>query len=138
VSVAQQLTSEMIVDSTCHLKCFHTIIFAGFSLLTLKTTMFSSNLTRSPVWSLITANPRKAGLALFAGLLLVHRFITVAYRLLFSPIAKFPGPKLAAASGLYELYFNFFRNGKYVFEIARLHRIYGMSVPLSCSESLMS
>jgi hypothetical protein len=100
--------------------------------------MFSSNLTVSPAWSLVKTNPRKAGLALFAGILLVHRFVTVTYRLLFSPIAKFPGPKLAAASGLYELYFNFCKNGKYVFEIERLHRIYGMSMPLSCCKKLMS
>jgi len=87
--------------------------------------MFSSNSTISSAWNYVKENPRKAGLALFAGILLVHRFVTVTYRLLFSPIAKFPGPKLAAASGLYKLYFNFFKNGKYVFEIERLHKIYG-------------
>jgi hypothetical protein len=91
--------------------------------------MFSSSLKTLPAWDLITAEPRKVGLALFAGILLVHCFITVAYRLFFSPIAKFPGPKLAAATGLYELYFNFCKNGKYVFEIERLHNIYGMSLP---------
>lgn len=100
--------------------------------------MFFSNLTISPAWSLVKANPLKAGMALFAGILLVYRLVTVTYRLLFSPIAKFPGPKLAAASGLYELYFNFCKNGIYVFEIERLHKIYGMSVPLSCGRKLMS
>jgi hypothetical protein len=64
--------------------------------------------------------------AILACVILPRLFITVLYRLLLSPIAKFPGPKLAAATGFYEFYFNFFKNGKYVFEIERLHNIYGM------------
>ncbi|KAF2678009.1 cytochrome P450 CYP551C1, partial [Lentithecium fluviatile CBS 122367] len=51
--------------------------------------------------------------------------VVVTYRLFFSPLSKFPGPKLAAATSLYESYFNFIKNGKYVFEIERLHDIYG-------------
>lgn len=49
----------------------------------------------------------------------------IAYRLLFSPLAKFPGSKLAAATGWYEFYYDWWRNGKYIFEIEKMHRKYG-------------
>ncbi|CAO2651135.1 Nn.00g094320.m01.CDS01 [Neocucurbitaria sp. VM-36] len=66
---------------------------------------------------------------LFTGLCIlfgvIYAAILVTYRLVFSPIAKFPGPKLAAATAWYEFYFQFFKNGKFTWEIARLHSIYG-------------
>lgn len=49
----------------------------------------------------------------------------VVYRLNFSPIAGFPGPKIAAATGWYEFYFDACLNGKYIFEIERMHKKYG-------------
>lgn len=53
------------------------------------------------------------------------------YRLCFSPIAKFPGPKLAAATYLYELYYDVVKRGKYTFKIRDLHAKHGQS--RSCS-----
>ena len=52
-------------------------------------------------------------------------FGTVFYRLYLSPLAKFPGPKLAAATAWYEFYYDCICHGKYTFEIARMHRQYG-------------
>ncbi len=49
----------------------------------------------------------------------------VIYNLFFAPIAGFPGPKLAAATGLYEFYYDFFKNGTYIFEIEKMHAKYG-------------
>jgi len=49
------------------------------------------------------------------------------YRLVFSPIAKFPGPKLAAATYLYEIYYDVVKRGKYTFKIRDLHATYGPS-----------
>ncbi|KAL5356850.1 cytochrome P450 [Aspergillus floccosus] len=49
----------------------------------------------------------------------------VVYRLYLSPLAKFPGPRLAAATGLYEAYFQFIKGGRFTWEIERLHQIYG-------------
>ncbi|PVI02270.1 putative P450 monooxygenase [Periconia macrospinosa] len=47
------------------------------------------------------------------------------YRLYFSPIAKFPGPKLAALTFWYEFYHDVVRGGQYVFKIDELHEQYG-------------
>jgi hypothetical protein len=47
------------------------------------------------------------------------------YRLWLSPIAKFPGPKLAALTKWYEFYYEVVRNGQFTFHIQELHRKYG-------------
>lgn len=50
----------------------------------------------------------------------------VVYRLYFSPLSKFPGPKLAAATLLYEFYYDVVRRGQYTFKIKELHKQYGI------------
>ena len=47
------------------------------------------------------------------------------YRLFLHPLAKFPGPKLAALTRYYEAYHDVVRNGQYTFKIAELHKEYG-------------
>lgn len=55
-------------------------------------------------------------------------FITVAvYRLYLSPLAKFPGPKLAALTYGVEFYHDVLRRGQYTFEILKMHEKYGTS-----------
>lgn len=49
------------------------------------------------------------------------------YRLYLSTLENIPGPKLAAATGWYEFYHDCWLAGKYVFEIERMHNIYGKS-----------
>ncbi len=49
----------------------------------------------------------------------------VAYRLLLSPLARFPGPKLAAVSRWYEAYYDVVLDGQYTFKIAEMHKKYG-------------
>lgn len=47
------------------------------------------------------------------------------YYLYFSQLTGFPGPKIAAATGWYEFYHDYWRNGKYIFEIEKMHQKYG-------------
>jgi hypothetical protein len=47
------------------------------------------------------------------------------YRLWFHPLRKIPGPKLAAVTHLYELYFDAIKGGRYLWEIEKLHEKYG-------------
>lgn len=47
------------------------------------------------------------------------------YRLYLSPLAKFPGPRLAALTYWYEFYYNVVRRGQLTFELAKLHEKYG-------------
>ena len=52
-------------------------------------------------------------------------YITV-YRLFLSPIAHFPGPKLAAWTYWYEFWYDVVAEPEYTFKIGRLHKEYGM------------
>ena len=45
------------------------------------------------------------------------------------PLYHIPGPKLAAATVLYEAWFDLICGGKYTHEIRRLHNVYGMMWP---------
>ena len=47
------------------------------------------------------------------------------YRIYLHPLAKFPGPKLAALSHWYEAYYDVLKKGQYIFEIERMHQKYG-------------
>ena len=46
-------------------------------------------------------------------------------RLYLSPIARFPGRKLAALTFWYEFYFDVIKRGSYVWEIRKMHETYG-------------
>ena len=54
-------------------------------------------------------------------LTLVWFGVVVIYRLYFHPLTKVPGPRLAAATTLYQSYYNC----RYYLKIADLHTIYG-------------
>jgi len=59
-------------------------------------------------------------------LTVVLYLLTLAfYRLYLHPLAKFPGPKLAAVTRYYEAYYDIIKNGQYTFRIAEMHKRYG-------------
>lgn len=63
------------------------------------------------------------------GLLIVtsmtYGFYVLCWRIFFHPLRDFPGPKLAAATLWYEFYYDVILGGQYVFQIARMHEVYG-------------
>ena len=68
-----------------------------------------------------------AYLAMCSAAFIVYVSTTAVYRLFFSPLAAFPGPKMAAASGWYEFYFDVVKRGQYIYEIEKMHHKYGNS-----------
>ena len=66
-----------------------------------------------------------------AGALVLYLVSLAIHRLYFSPIAKFPGPKLAALTLWYEFYHDVVRGGQYGRRIAELHEVYGWLLDLN-------
>lgn len=54
-----------------------------------------------------------------------YKLITYIQRLFFHPLSKFPGPKIAAASKLYEFYWDSYKHGRLWAKLPELHRRYG-------------
>jgi hypothetical protein len=58
--------------------------------------------------------------------LVVFYFISlVIYRCYLHPLAGIPGPKIAAATGLTEMWYDIVKGGQYVFQIEKWHAQYG-------------
>ncbi|KAL2859085.1 cytochrome P450 [Aspergillus pseudodeflectus] len=56
------------------------------------------------------------------------------YRLYFHPLARFPGPRLTAATSLNEIYHDVFRGGKFLWEIEKMHEKYGPIIRITPNE----
>lgn len=77
-------------------------------------------------FQLILQLPRAYQLMLLSTLsYLVYLLVLVVYRLYFSPLAHFPGSRLAASTGWYETYLDVFKGGQFIFQIEKWHRQYG-------------
>ncbi|KAI5920337.1 cytochrome P450 [Camillea tinctor] len=67
----------------------------------------------------------------FAVLFAVYFASLAFYRLFLHPLARFPGPRLAAITRWYEAYYDIVQNGQYTFKIAELHKKYGPIIRIS-------
>ena len=66
---------------------------------------------------------------LLASVALLSYLVYLAFvRLCLSPIASFPGPKLAALTRWYEFYYEVILRGQFTFHISELHKQYGTSL----------
>jgi hypothetical protein len=75
------------------------------------------------------ARPSIVAFAASILLLLAYLIGLAFYRLYLSPLAKFPGPKLAAVSQWYEFYYDVVFPGQFIFQIQRMHKKYGTKTP---------
>ncbi|RAL16880.1 cytochrome P450 [Aspergillus homomorphus CBS 101889] len=66
-----------------------------------------------------------AALAVFGCSIALYLVLRSIYRVYFHPLSKIPGPKLAAITHGYEFYFNVIKGGLFIWEIERLHQVYG-------------
>ena len=67
------------------------------------------------------------------GVYLAYHIVRALYNVSpFHPLSHIPGPKFAAATWLYEAWFDLILNGRYTNEIKRMHDVYGkMGFPAS-------
>ncbi|GAB1216557.1 hypothetical protein ATERTT37_005773 [Aspergillus terreus] len=64
----------------------------------------------------------------------VYQFFKAIYRLYFHPLSKIPGPRLTAATHLYEFYYDVILGGKFLFQIEKMHQTYGPIVRINPRE----
>ncbi|KAK8108717.1 Cytochrome P450 monooxygenase sdnE [Apiospora sp. TS-2023a] len=68
------------------------------------------------------------------GLILLYTAALAVYRVTLHPLARFPGPKLAATTEWYEFYHDIVRQGQFIWQIQKLHDQYGPIVRIMPNE----
>ena len=58
----------------------------------------------------------------------------VFYRLYISPLAQFPGPRLAASTYWLEFYYDLIKGGRFQSQIAKMHEQYGENLTATACE----
>ncbi|SPN96562.1 related to trichodiene oxygenase cytochrome P450 [Cephalotrichum gorgonifer] len=77
----------------------------------------------------------KAEVGLYAGLLIVSwKAVVYTFRLFGHPLSSIPGPKIAAASRLYEFYWDSIQQGRLWAQLPKLHKKYGPIIRLGPNE----
>jgi hypothetical protein len=67
---------------------------------------------------------------------IIYYLFKLIYRVIFHPLAGFPGPKLAALTFKYEYYYDGLKDGRYTEQISRMHDKYGQNYLPSSTEIL--
>lgn len=71
-------------------------------------------------------------LSLLGGAVISFILSGIIFRLYLHPLARFPGPVLAALTGYYVTYFDIFKDGQLIPQLQKLHERYGMYLPHLC------
>ncbi|KAF3402712.1 Trichodiene oxygenase [Talaromyces pinophilus] len=79
-----------------------------------------------PSWSVILLNA--------SGLYILSLILTAIYNIWFHPLAKFPGPKIAVIGPWYEAYYDIIKDGRYLWQIEKMHEKYGPIVRVNAHE----
>ena len=73
-------------------------------------------------------------LTVAASSFVLYVLLLYTYRLTLPPLAKYPGPRLAAITLWWEFYHDYFRGGQYLFRIRDMHAKYGPIVRITPDE----
>ena len=57
---------------------------------------------------------------------ILYQLLRTVYSVYFGPLSKIPGPKLAAATFWYEIYYDAYKPGLYWREVRDMHKKYGI------------
>ncbi|KAL4908422.1 hypothetical protein BDW74DRAFT_175104 [Aspergillus multicolor] len=68
----------------------------------------------------------------------LYGVLLAIYRLTLHPLARFPGPKLAAATGWYEFYYNIVKMGTFIYKVDEMHKRYGRIVRINPHEIVIN
>ncbi|USP82213.1 Cytochrome P450 [Curvularia clavata] len=77
---------------------------------------------------------RRKVLYYIAAIVLSYVITLGLYRLTIHPLAKIPGPRIAALTSWYEIYYDVWQGGQYFRKIREMHQIYGPIVRISPNE----
>jgi len=55
----------------------------------------------------------------------IYFVVRCIYNLYFHPLRKIPGPRIAAMTSFYDFWYDVVKGGTYLWEIRRMHEIYG-------------
>lgn len=75
--------------------------------------------------SMVTATNLLAILAIWVAYIVAHGLYNISP---WHPLHRFPGPRLAAASLLYEFWYDMVLGGTYTARIKKMHAVYGTDV----------
>ena len=70
-------------------------------------------------------------LQVIGAVIAVYTLYGAIYRMYLSPVASFPGPRLAALTFWYEFYYDVIKHGRYTWKIGELHTLYGPIVRIN-------